>query len=179
MKLGLKYVAMAAGLVGVVTGALLSCSQKAVDGELMAKANPRAVPLLPSAIGPREKVVVEELKTIYFDYNQTQIKQPARQAILENAHWLKAHPEVAVQIEGHCDERGTREYNYKLGEKRAQKAKELLISFGISEDRIETVSYGAIGRQNEKSWQTNRRAVFVLIYPASKTPQDEIAKKSP
>lgn len=163
---------------GVMAAAILiSCSQKAVDGELMAAPNPRKLPELPKSLQPQEKVVLEELKSIYFDYNKSDIKPEARKAIGENAKWLKEHSDVAVQIEGHCDERGTREFNYKLGEKRAEKAKAILVSHGVSADRISTVSYGAMAGQNEKTWGSNRRAVFVLIYPAAKGQDEGVAKK--
>lgn len=168
-------ISLLAGVVGAAV--LISCSQKPLDGELMAAPNPRALPELPKALRPQEKAVLEELRSVHFDYNKSDLKPEARKIIAENVKWLKAHPEVSVQIEGHCDERGTREFNYKLGEKRAEKTKALMVASGISADRISTVSYGAMSGQNENTWRNNRRAVFVLIYPGKKTPEDEVAKK--
>jgi len=144
---------------------LISCSQKerAGDGMLAPNARPRAK----EAPGwqPKEVAVIEELKAAHFEYNKADLTTDAKKTLKENAAWLKKNPMVQVQIEGHCDERGSREFNFKLGEKRAEVAKDFLIGLGIDKDRLSTVSYGALSGQSEKTWSNNRRAVFVLIYP--------------
>jgi len=107
------------------------------------------------------------LKHIYFDYDKFDIKEEYKSVLEENAKFLKQNPTVKIKIEGHCDERGTKEYNLALGEKRANAAKEYLVSLGIDEERIDTISYGKEKPlalcHNESCWWQNRRAHFVII----------------
>ena len=81
----------------------------------------------------------------------------------------REYPSAAVQVEGHCDERGTEEYNRALGERRALAAREALIGLGIASDRVDTISYGedkpAVPGHNESAWSKNRRGAFVLLTP--------------
>lgn len=106
------------------------------------------------------------LKDVFFDFDSAEIKADARATLKANAAWLKANPAARVQIEGHCDERGTAEYNLALGAKRAQAAKDYIITLGIASDRLSTVSYGeeipACKETGEGCWQKNRRARFVV-----------------
>ena len=104
------------------------------------------------------------LKTIYFDYNSYALGQDALDALQANAGIIKRAPTAVIQIEGHCDERGTQEYNLALGEKRALATREHLINLGVSGDRLITISYGeedpvALGH-DESSWSQNRRSQF-------------------
>jgi peptidoglycan-associated lipoprotein len=106
------------------------------------------------------------LKDAFFDYDKSSIRPDAKLNLDENAKWLKANPNAALTIEGHCDERGTREYNLGLGQRRAKAAKDYLVSAGISPKRIKAISYGkerpfAPGH-DESAWKWNRRAHFVL-----------------
>ena len=108
-----------------------------------------------------------EAEAIYFDFDKSFIKLEYRPILNEKAAFLKDYPEMRVRIEGNCDERGTNEYNLALGERRANSAKNFLVSWGIAADRIEIISYGeerprALGH-NEASWSQNRRDDFVLI----------------
>lgn len=107
------------------------------------------------------------LKEIYFDYDRYDVRPDARETLKANAQWLKTNSSARVEIEGHCDERGTNEYNLALGAKRAQAAKDYLASLGISPERLSTISYGeevpVCKEQNENCWQKNRRARFVII----------------
>jgi peptidoglycan-associated lipoprotein len=108
-----------------------------------------------------------EAESIYFDFDKSFIKLEYRPILNEKAAFLKDYPEMRVRIEGNCDERGTNEYNLALGERRANSAKNFLVSSGIAADRIEIISYGeerprALGH-NEASWSQNRRDDFVLI----------------
>jgi len=82
------------------------------------------------------------LRTIHFDYDSAEIRGDQRATLQANADWLREHPNVRILIEGHCDERGTREYNLALGDQRAQAATAYLTSLGIGAGRIETISYG-------------------------------------
>jgi len=113
------------------------------------------------------------LKDIYFSFDRYDLESEARETLKTNADWLKRNSAARVEIEGHCDERGTNEYNLALGAKRAQAAKDYLITLGISTERLSTISYGeeipVCKEHNESCWQQNRRARFVIIQarPAS------------
>lgn len=104
---------------------------------------------------------------VYFSTDSTSIDSEAKQVLDRQAAFLRRYPTISVRVEGHCDERGTREYNLALGDRRAQSAREYLLAQGISANRITTTSYGkerpeAIG-SNEAAWAKNRRAVTVLM----------------
>jgi peptidoglycan-associated lipoprotein len=104
---------------------------------------------------------------IYFDFDKSDLRPEAQAILKKKAEWLRKHPEFFLRIEGHCDERGTNEYNLALGYRRAQAAKNFLVSLGISPDRIRTISYGeerpADPRHNEEAWAKNRRDEFKLL----------------
>jgi peptidoglycan-associated lipoprotein len=109
----------------------------------------------------------QPLKTIYFDYDKYFIRDDAKPTLSANAAWLNKFKSARVLIEGHCDERGTEDYNLALGEKRAKSAYDYLLSLGISADRLQTISYGKSQPidpgHSEISWQRNRRAQFTII----------------
>ncbi|MCH7960090.1 MAG: peptidoglycan-associated lipoprotein Pal [Candidatus Hydrogenedentes bacterium] len=104
------------------------------------------------------------LQAVYFDYNQYDLRQDALDTLRMNAEKIKAAPGVVIQIEGHCDERGTQEYNLALGEKRALATRSHLINLGVSGDRLITISYGeedpADSGHTESAWAKNRRCQF-------------------
>jgi peptidoglycan-associated lipoprotein len=106
-------------------------------------------------------------KDVNFDFDRYDLTPKGREILSQNADLLLKNTRVKVQIEGHCDERGTIEYNLALGERRANTTKEYLISLGISPDRMSTISYGEEmpldPRQNEKAWTKNRRAHFIIL----------------
>jgi peptidoglycan-associated lipoprotein len=106
------------------------------------------------------------LKDIYFDFDRYDIRSGDAEILKENAALLLKNPHVKIQVEGHCDERGTDEYNLALGERRANSAKKYLISLGIPGDRISTISYGeekpADPGHNENAWAKNRRDHFII-----------------
>jgi peptidoglycan-associated lipoprotein len=107
-----------------------------------------------------------ELQTVYFEFDKYSLTAQARDSLNTNAEWLRKHPEVSVQIEGHCDERGTLEYNQVLGENRAISTKKYLVTLGIDPDRLYTISYGetmpADPGHDEDAWAKNRRAQFKI-----------------
>ena len=108
-----------------------------------------------------------EAEPVYFDFDKSFIRSEYRPVLREKAGFLKDNPNVRIRIEGNCDERGTNEYNLALGERRAESAKNFLLSLGISPDRIEPISYGeerplAVGH-SEDSWAQNRRDDFVIM----------------
>ncbi|MDQ6893970.1 MAG: peptidoglycan-associated lipoprotein Pal [Acidobacteriota bacterium] len=102
----------------------------------------------------------------FYDYDAASLREDARAALARDAEWLKSHPTAKVLIEGHCDERGTDEYNMSLGDRRANAAKEYLSALGIEESRCKTVSYGRqrpyCTDDNEECYRQNRRAHFLL-----------------
>lgn len=104
---------------------------------------------------------------VYFDFDKSEIRPDMRAILDAKARFLQEFPTVRVQIEGHCDERGTVEYNIALGHRRSQTAKDYLASLGVSASRLDTVSYGeerpADARSNEAAWSRNRRAKFNII----------------
>jgi peptidoglycan-associated lipoprotein len=107
------------------------------------------------------------LKDVMFDFDRYDLSPDARTTLRTNADWLRSNPSARVEIEGHCDERGTNEYNLALGAKRAQAAREFLSSLGISPDRLSTISYGeeipVCREHDEQCWRQNRRARFVIL----------------
>src|ERR1700683_2668124 len=110
----------------------------------------------------------QNVKDAYFDFNKSDIRADARANLTKTAEFLRSYSQVRVTIEGHCDERGSTEYNIGLGERRAQAAKNYLISLGITADRMDTVSWGKerpfCTEQTESCWQENRRAHFVAAH---------------
>jgi len=110
------------------------------------------------AVGP--------LRDVTFDFDRYDIRPDAREILKQNAAWLKANPQTRIEIEGHCDERGTNEYNLALGAKRADSVKRYFIDLGIRPDRLSTVSYGEelplCKEQSEACWARNRRAHFAI-----------------
>jgi len=107
------------------------------------------------------------LKMIFFDYDRYFVREDAKPTLEANANWLGKFKSAKILIEGHCDERGTEEYNLALGEKRAKSTFDYLVSLGIPQDRLKVISYGKSqpldAGHNEISWQKNRRAQFLII----------------
>jgi peptidoglycan-associated lipoprotein len=120
----------------------------------------------PQPTGPTDdQLFLQEVKDAYFDFNKADIRTDAREALGKTAEFLRGHPQIKATIEGHCDERGSTEYNLVLGDRRAAAVKNYLVQLGISADRLNTVSYGKekpfCTQSNEECWQTNRRGHFV------------------
>ncbi|MEQ8193757.1 MAG: peptidoglycan-associated lipoprotein Pal [Rhodospirillales bacterium] len=116
--------------------------------------------------GTQEDLVVNVGDRVFFDFDKFALKPDARATLEKQAAWLKKYPSVTIVVEGHADERGTREYNLALGERRANSAKDYLVTLGVNPSRVKTISYGeerpvALG-SNEKSWSQNRRSVTVV-----------------
>jgi peptidoglycan-associated lipoprotein len=111
-----------------------------------------------------EFVAVQELTAIHFDYDKADLRPDALDTLQGHVEWLKAHADTAVQIAGHCDERGTAEYNLALGDRRAKSVRDHLSTFGIAPDRVSTVSHGkerpACGADTPQCHEMNRRAEF-------------------
>ncbi len=106
---------------------------------------------------------------VLFDYNSFALSEEAKQLLEQKAQWMAQHPGVSVQIEGHCDERGTVAYNLALGERRANAVRQYMTALGIGDDRMTTISYGEEfpldPGHHEEAWARNRRAHFALLNP--------------
>ena len=116
--------------------------------------------------GSQEDLIVNVGDRVFFGYDSSDLDSDALELLQDQVAWLKQNSGVSVTIEGHCDERGTREYNLALGEKRAQAVKNYLIGLGISADRVSTISYGkerpAVVGSNDGAWAQNRRSVTLV-----------------
>jgi peptidoglycan-associated lipoprotein len=108
----------------------------------------------------------KNVQTIYFDFDKSNVRADQTANLEGNANYLKEHADLKICIEGHCDERGTEEYNFALGQRRASSVREFLISRGVAADRLSIVSKGeeepADPGHNEAAWAKNRRAIFIV-----------------
>jgi peptidoglycan-associated lipoprotein len=108
-----------------------------------------------------------KLKTVYFSYNSSQLDNKAKDILKNNAEFLKQNTNVFLEIEGHCDERGGRQYNLALGERRAKMVRDYLNALGVKSFRLKVISYGnerpLSDAPNEQAWSKNRRSNFVVI----------------
>jgi len=125
-----------------------------------------APPPPPPPKGPSDdELFLREVRDAYFDFDKADIRPDARAALAQTADFLKGHPSIKATIEGHCDERGSTEYNLALGDRRATAVKQYLVSLGVSADRLSTVSFGKekpfCNESSESCWQQNRRGHFV------------------
>lgn len=106
------------------------------------------------------------LADVYFEFDRSELAADAREVLQRNSDWIKEHPGVQIEIEGHADNRGTNEYNLALGSRRAQAVKDYLVTLGVAPDRFSTISYGeelpVCGESSEECWRMNRRAHFVV-----------------
>ena len=116
--------------------------------------------------GSQEDLIVNVGDRVFFGYDSSDLDSDALELLQDQVAWLKQNSDVSVTIEGHCDERGTREYNLALGEKRAQAVKNYMTSLGISSSQISTISFGkerpAVVGSNDGAWSQNRRSVTTV-----------------
>ncbi len=116
--------------------------------------------------GSQEDLVANVGDRVFFDFDSSSVRADQRPVLQRQAQWMQQYPQVTVTVEGHADERGTREYNLALGQRRANAARDLLVAGGVAGGRINTISYGkdrpaALG-SDEQAWAQNRRAVTVV-----------------
>ena len=155
-------------LLLVIPGLLfsVSCQKKLVDAspEPMAKEEPKAEPKAEAPAYTPSGVIMQE--DIYFEFDSSTLTPAAQDNLLRKAEWLRENSDVTVTIEGHCDDRGTNEYNLALGDRRAESAKAFLVDLGIDAMRLTTISYGeerpVCNQRNEECWAKNRRGNFVV-----------------
>ena len=116
--------------------------------------------------GSQEDLLVNVGDRVFFGYDRSDLSPQSQQTVETLAAWLRQYPAVTISIEGHADERGTRDYNLALGERRASSVRDYLIALGTDPNRLATISYGkerpAVLGSNEDAWAQNRRGVFVV-----------------
>ncbi|HEX7967791.1 MAG TPA: peptidoglycan-associated lipoprotein Pal [Stellaceae bacterium] len=163
--MNLRFLSLVAGVL-----LLAACADTTSSTGTAAGANAGGTPT-PSSSGSVQPGSAQDFAQnvgdrVFFDYDKSDIKPEGRQVLQRQADWLKKYPNVTVTVEGHCDERGTREYNLALGERRASAVKKMLVALGVPTARVSTISYGkerpAVVGSNEAAWAQNRRGVTVV-----------------
>ncbi len=141
----------------------------ATDAPTVADAPPPPPPpAMPSGPvpGSQEDLVINVGDRVFFDFDRSDLRPDAIDQLNRQADWMKANPSVTVVLQGHADERGTREYNLALGDRRASTVRQYLESMGVARSRMDTISYGKERPQvlgsNEAAWAQNRRAVMIV-----------------
>ena len=165
---------LALGLAVSLFG-LAGCSSKKQTTPPPAQPTTQTTPTRPTTprVEPRQPETVEEsvprdlaFTTIYFDFDESSIRSDQRSAMEKNAQLLNQYKSVTIRIEGHCDERGTEEYNMALGQRRAAAVQQFLTNYGIASSRVTTISYGemrpAVSGQSESAWSRNRRCEIAI-----------------
>lgn len=157
------------GLLALAIGVTAGCSKKPKPSTDVVKAEtpaPAPAPVAPVEPVPPAETTELVLEDIFFDYDKHNLRDDARTTMERNARLLTNNSGVKVLLEGHCDERGTVEYNLALGDRRAQSAKNYLVQFGVEAGRISTISYGEerpfSQGHDEGAWSENRRVHFVI-----------------
>lgn len=131
------------------------------------KIEPAKSAAAPDSALAASKAVTVDLETVYFDFDKSELRQDSRNVLSRNAETLlKSKKNAKVKIEGHCDERGSAEYNLALGERRAKSVQQYLMTLGVQPDRLSVISYGkekpAVQGNDDAAWAKNRRAEFVI-----------------
>ena len=126
---------------------------------------PATPPPPPTVVVLEDPIEKGYIQDIFFDYDKSEIRPDSREKLEKAAGWMKGHPESEFLLEGHCDERGTREYNLALGDRRANATKDYLVSLGVDAAKLQTISYGKerpfVEGHDESAWSKNRRTHFV------------------
>jgi len=142
-------------------------AETVTDKQLTAK-----VDSVDSSDASSRKEIEGIFKDVYFDYDKYEVKETFQPVLKSIATWMTKNSGAKLSIEGHCDERGTNEYNLALGDRRAKAVRDALVSLGVASSQIETISYGeekpACKEQTEDCWARNRRAHFVVLTKAGK-----------
>jgi peptidoglycan-associated lipoprotein len=152
----------------LVASTLAACSTTEQPTAPVTPTQPQTSAVQP---GTAEDFRVNVGDTVFFDLDQHALRADAQAVVQKQAAWLQKYPAVKLVVEGHCDERGTREYNLALGDRRAYAVKEYLVSLGIDAARLQTKSYGkerpVCAESDENCWQQNRRGYSVILSGAS------------
>jgi peptidoglycan-associated lipoprotein len=154
---------LAVGAVALMAG--VGCQTTPADNEGPDTGSEWNEAPAPSSTPRSSGMNMDNVKTVYFDYDKSEIRSDARSALKSNAEVIGSGDGATVTIEGHCDERGSTEYNLALGERRANAVKRYLVDLGVPSSRLRTVSFGedrpAVQGHDESAWRYNRRADFV------------------
>jgi peptidoglycan-associated lipoprotein len=138
-------------------------ARKALEEQRLREERMREQAVERKELAERERFLNED---IHFEFDKSRLLPEAKEILKRKAEWLMAHSDVSVIVEGHCDERGTNEYNIALGDRRARSAETFLVDMGIAPGRLITISYGEESPfdpgHNEEAWAKNRRAHFVI-----------------
>jgi peptidoglycan-associated lipoprotein len=171
-KIGLKAFALAAAvLLAACETATEPEADKSSSGAATTTTTTKSQPAPPASVsqikpGTQEHLVLNVGDRVFFDFDKSELKPDARATIERWADYLKQFPELTVTIEGHADERGTREYNLGLGERRASSALNYLVALGVNSARVGTISYGkerpVCVTSDEGCWSQNRRGVLTI-----------------
>ena len=166
MKLSTAFKLIALSGVLVLGGCESKPKETANNAPPMASEPAPSAPTSSIVPGSAEDLRVNVGDTVHFDYDKYEILESDRAVLQRQAAWLGKYPSVRVTVEGHCDERGTREYNLALGARRANAVKEYLVSLGVSSGRVETISYGKerpmCTESSESCYAQNRRGVTTV-----------------
>lgn len=158
---GLRFVAVAAAFLMVAACSSTDATTSATPSSSTSTVTP----------GTQQDLVTNVGDRVFFDTNKSNLKDEGKATLQRQAAWMKLYPKLTFTIEGHADERGTREYNLALGGRRANAVKDFLVSLGVDGSRLNTVSYGkerpVCLESNEDCWAQNRRAVTVVATGAS------------
>lgn len=142
----------------------VGCGSKKKVEESQTVQAPTDAPMTFDAAGS-DSGKINGLVTVHFEYDKSTLSSEAKKQLAGNADWIKANPKTTIQVEGHCDNRGTIEYNLALGERRAQAVKTYLVSMGVAADRLSVISYGEekplLQGDSEEAWTKNRHANFL------------------
>ena len=170
LSTGLKFAAVVSALL------VAGCASKKEEPAPPPPPPPAAAAPAPAPVssivpGSAEDLRVNVGDTVHFDYDQYSLTDEDKTTLQRQSAWLQKYPAVRVTIEGHCDERGTREYNLALGARRANAVKEYLASLGVAAARLDTVSYGkerpVCTQSDESCWAQNRRGVTTITAGAA------------
>ncbi|MGB6086004.1 peptidoglycan-associated lipoprotein Pal [Parvibaculum sp.] len=160
---GLRFAAVAAAFL-----MLAACSSTDSDGNASTNNSSSSSSIVP---GSQEDLVANVGDRVFFDTDRSTLSDDARATLQRQAAWMELYPNLTFTLEGHADERGTREYNLALGGRRANAAKDYLVSLGVNPSRLNTVSYGkerpVCLDSSESCWSQNRRAVTVIASGAA------------
>ncbi len=148
------------------TALVAACSHKTQETAATTSAPTEAPPAPAAPMSPADELKNQVGDRIFFDFDKSDISAEAKDILTRQSAFASKYPDLTFTVEGHCDERGTREYNLALGERRATAAKKALVALGVSDARLKTISYGkerpVCGESTEACWAQNRRAVTVI-----------------
>ncbi len=166
MRFNILGVFAAVALVAACESTMMEDSSSSGEGSSSASSSSTIGVDLVIVPGSQQDLIVNVGDRVFFAFNRFDLSEDARGVLERQAVWLSANPGVSVVVEGHTDDRGTREYNLALGERRANSTRDYLVALGVSPDRIRTVSYGeerpVSSASVEDAWAQNRRAVTVV-----------------